>query len=771
MLSRASAPLRFENRSTHLNDPLSTTVLFYNHRQYRSNQMKPVLISTFVLCFALLSTAQKNSPGNGANHDWPMYGGTPENNHYSSLTQINRSNVQKLHVAWTFDTGESGGLQTSPIEVGGVLYGITPTQKVFALDASTGKLLWKFDSGIKGMQPDRGLAYWSSFGPPLAGDSGTTGSRPDKNSARILVGVMNFVYALDAATGQPIPTFGDHGRIDLRQNLGEEIGRDPAVQSISMTSPAVIYKDLIIVGGREAETLPASYGDIRAYDVRSGKLRWTFHTIPRPGEFGYDTWPKDAWRTSGAANNWAGMTVDVQRGIVYAPTGSAAFDFYGADRVGDDLFANTLLALNAETGERIWHFQGVHHDLWDRDFPSPPVLLTVDHDGKKIDAVAQTTKQGFVFLFDRANGQPLFPLDCKNYPPSTVPGEHASPQQCLPTKPAPFARQLLTEDMLSSRTPEAHAWALDKFRTFRSEGQFVPFSVGKETVIFPGFDGGAEWGGSAADPETGILYVNANDLPWTGGLAENTAESTPKALYQSQCSLCHGDTMAGSPPAIPALTGLFHRMSTPDAFALVRNGKGRMPAFSNLDDEEIYGVLGFVMSGGKEKGAEKKDGKEMSNAVSNTVSNPGPLNPAMKYHFTGYHRFYDPDEYPAVVPPWGTLSAINLNTGEYVWKIALGEYPELAARGIKNTGTENYGGPLVTAGGLVFIGATNYDKKFRAFDKSTGAPLWETTLPFAGNATPITYEVNGRQFVVIAAGGGKDLKSPSGGVYVAFTAK
>lgn len=670
--------------------------------------------------------------------DWPIYGGTPENNHYSPLAQINRKNVKQLQVAWSFDTEESGGLQTSPIEVEGVLYGITPTQKIFALDAANGKLLWKFDSGIKGTQPDRGLAYWT-----------------DGKDSRILVGVMNFLYALDAHTGKPITTFGKNydGRIDLRDDLSG----DPAEQSIYMTSPAVIYKDLMIVGGRESETLPASPGDVRAYDVRSGKLRWAFHTIPHPGEFGYDTWPKDAWKTSGAANNWAGMTVDTARGIVYVPTGSAAFDFYGTDRIGDDLFADSLIALNAETGERIWHFQGVRHDLWDRDFPSPPVLLTVNHDGKKIDAVAQTSKQGFVFLFDRTNGNPLFPIECKSYPPSSVPGEVASQQQCLPTKPAPFARQLLTENMLSERTPEIHQWALDKFGTFRSEGQFVPFSVGKDTVIFPGFDGGAEWGGAAADPETGILYVNANDLPWTGALAENSEENSPKALYMNQCAVCHGEKMAGSPPAIPALTGIAQRMATTDIATTVKNGKGRMPGFSNLNDDQMTALLSYVTSGGVE---EKKE-----------VVSSGPSLPAMKYHFTGYHRFYDPEGYPAVVPPWGTLNAINLNTGQYAWKIPLGEYPELAAKGLKDTGTENYGGPLVTAGGLVFIGATNYDRKFRAFDKSTGELLWETTLPFSGNATPITYELDGKQFVVIAAGGGKDLKSKSGGVYVAFALK
>lgn len=680
-------------------------------------------------------------------HDWPVYGGTSENNHFSGLTQINRKNVKRLRIAWTFDTEESGGLQTSPIVVDGVLYGLTPSQKVFALNAATGKLLWKFDSGVRGTQPDRGLAYWS-----------------DGGGGRILVGVMNFVYALDAPTGKTIASFGKDGRIDLR----EDLDRDPVTQSIYMTSPAVIYKDLMIVGGREAETLPASFGDVRAYDVRNGKLRWSFHTIPRPGEAGYETWPKEAWKTSGAANNWTGMTVDAVRGIVYVPTGSAAFDFYGADRIGDDLFADCLIALNAETGERIWHFQGVKHDLWDRDFPAPPVLLTVDREGKKVDAVAQTAKQGFVFLFDRTNGKPLFPLECRNYPPSDVPGEAAAPQQCLPTKPAPFARQLLTESLLSVRTAEVHDWALGKFRAFRSEGQFVPFSVGKDTVIFPGFDGGAEWGGAAADPETGILYVNANDVAWTGALAENTPSentgNTPKAFYVSQCAVCHGENMAGSPPAIPSLVGIGDRKSGAEITATVRNGKGRMPGFSNLTDDQIAGLLSYLTNpGAKESVVRENENKEL------VTAEPQPA--AMKYHFTGYRKFLDPDGYPAVAPPWGTLSAINLNTGEYAWKIPLGEYPELAAQGLRNTGTENYGGPVVTAGGLVFIGATNFDKKFRAFDKSTGALLWETTLPFAGNATPATYEVNGKQFVVIAAGGGKDLKSKSGGVYVAFAVK
>jgi quinoprotein glucose dehydrogenase len=689
------------------------------------------IIAGGLLAVGLLLIAPLSLIARGGQHrDWPVYGGDAENTHFSRLHQINRKNVTRLQIAWTFDTQESGGLQTSPLIVGNVLYGLTPSQKVLALDAATGKLLWRFDSGIRGTQPNRGLAYW----------------REGKDQ-RILVGVMNFVYALDAVTGKSIAGFGKEGRIDL----GEDLGGDPASQSVYLTSPGVVYKDLLIVGGRNPETLPAPPGNVRAYSVRTGQLQWAFHTIPHPGEFGYETWPKDAWKTSGAANNWTGMALDSKRGIVYVPTGSAAFDFYGADRVGDNLFANCLLALNAETGERLWHFQSVRHDLWDRDFPAPPTLMTLKHHGKKVDAVAQTSKQGFVFLFDRNSGQPLFPVEFHDYPPSTVPGEQAARQQALPTKPAPYSRQLLTADLLTNRTPEAHQWAIERFQKFHSAGQFVPLSIGEDTVVFPGFDGGAEWGGSAVDLKKGILYVNANDVAWTGFLVENTGENSPKAVYLNQCGVCHGERMEGSPPAIPSLAGIADRVSSEDVTMIIKNGKGRMPGFPSLANEQLLALVAYLTSG---------ESKEL------TSTEPPP--PSMKYRFTGYHKFLDPDGYPAILPPWGTLSAIDLNTGEYVWKIPLGEYPELAAKGQRNTGTENYGGPIVTAGGLVFIGATNFDKKFRAFDKSTGQLLWESTLPFAGNATPATYEVNGRQFVVIAAGGGKDSKHPSGGVYVAF---
>jgi quinoprotein glucose dehydrogenase len=687
-------------------------------------------------CAALLLTVAcpgfSQVPGK-ASREWQVYGGNPESTRHSPLNQINRSNVSRLQVAWTYDVsggGGRGGLQTNPIVVNGVIYGNTPGGKVIALDGATGKLVWSWDSKNTS-QRVRGMTWWSQG-----------------SDQRIFAGVGRYVYALNAKTGELIARFGKEGHIDLHQDLG----RDPEKQSVSLTSPGIIYKDLLIVGGRESEGLPASYGDIRAYDTRSGALRWAFHTIPRPGEYGYETWPKDAWTYTGAANNWAGMAIDLKRGIVFVPTGSAASDFYGANRTGDNLFANCLLALDAATGKRIWHFQAVRHDIWDRDFPSPPTLVTVRRDGKSVDAVAQTSKQGFVFLFERTTGKPLFPIEYRKYPASTLEGEVTAETQPLPTRPAPFARQMLTEDLLTNRTPEAHQWALEQFRNFRSEGQFVPLGVGKETVVMPGFDGGAEWGGSAFDPASGLLFVNANDLAWTSSMAVNTPAATGRELYTAQCAACHGADLAGNGGQAPSLIAIQSRRNEEQIAEVVQKGAGRMPGFPNLRPAVLRTLVQYLVHGDSKE--------EMAPAV------PSPFD--LKYRFTGYKKFLDPEGYPATAPPWGTLNAINLNTGEYAWKIPLGEYPELAEKGMKNTGSENYGGPIVTAGGLVFIAATNFDRKFRAIDKDTGKLLWETVMPSSGNATPATYEVNGRQYVVIAATGGKARSGGTDAVYVAF---
>ena len=699
---------------------------------------------TAALCLLILSGAselknakQKALTTNNGKTDWPVYGGSPDNIHYSSLTQINTSNVSKLEKVWSYDTEEKGGLETSPIVIDSVLYAYTPTQKVIALDAATGKLIWKFASpgGEVPARAERGLAFWQHGG--------------DK---RILAGVANYVYAIDATTGKSIPSFGENGRIDLRDGLRG----DPKSQSVSITSPGVIYKDLIILGDALPEQLPAPPGDIRAYDVRTGKLRWTFHTVPHPGEFGYDTWPKDAWTYSGAANNWCGMTVDAERGIVYVPTGSAATDWYGADRVGDDLFANTLIALDAETGKRIWHFQGVRHDLWDRDFPAPPALVTVSRNGKQIPAVAQTSKQGYLFLFNRIDGTPLFPIEYRKFPASTVPGEVAASEQPVPLKPTPFSRQILTEDLLTTRTPEAHQWALQQFRTFVSNGQFVPNQVGKQTVMFPGFDGGGEWGGPAFDPETHIIYINANDVGLTNALVPHVPGAGGRAAYLSQCSSCHRADFGGTPPVIPSLVDIKKKLNAAKIADIIQHGKGRMPGFPNIKGSQLDRLSEYLLNSESEEAADP------------TIASASGTEKLKTYDITGYHKFLDPDGYPANAPPWGTLNAINLDTGEYVWKITLGQYPELAAKGLPDTGSENYGGPVVTAGDLLFIGATVLDKKFRAFDKATGKLLWETTLPLSADATPVTYEVNSRQYVVIAAGGDRDPSTPKGGVYVAF---
>jgi quinoprotein glucose dehydrogenase len=716
----------------------------------------PKFVSSLALALAALSTCSNISHAAAAkadhsaaqNVDWPVYLGAG-GQHYSPLKQINTSNVGRLKQAWTYDTGEKGGagLETTPIVVGNAIYAYTPSQKVIKLDAVTGKLLWTFDSGIASSQPNRGVSYWT-----------------DGKERRVLAAVMNYLYALDPETGKPISTFGENGRIDLRKGLRGDYRR----QSVALTTPGTVYKDLIIVSGRMPEEYPAPPGDIRAFDVRTGALRWSFHTIPHPGEPGSETWPKDAWKYAGSVNNWCGMTVDQARGILYVPTGSAVFDFYGGDRLGDDLYANTLLALDANTGKIIWHFQAVHHDIWDRDLPSPPTLVTVLHDGKQVDAVAQTTKMGFVYVLDRMTGKSLFPIEQVKTLPSNVPGEVASPTQPKPTLPEPFTRQNVTADDLTDRTPEAHAWAEAAFKKYRSEGQFVPFSLDKLSLITPGFDGGAEWGGSAFDPASQVLYVNGNNTSWFAGLVvPPPSNSEGETLYNSRCSMCHGADRAGQPPAFPSLVDIHSRMTDTQIAEQTHNGKGRMPAFPDITEAQIKQIIQFLAAPDM-KNDIAPQAREMASTPAS--SEEMALANKMPYKFTGYKKFLDPDGYPAVAPPWGTLNAIDLKTGKYLWRIPLGEYPELAAKGGKPTGSENYGGPVVTAGGVLFIAGTAHDEKMRAFDLVTGKLLWDTKLPYAGMATPTTYMVNGKQYVAIGAGGGKDTSSDRrGGVYVAYT--
>jgi quinoprotein glucose dehydrogenase len=686
--------------------------------------------------------------------DWRVSGGDPGNSRYSALDQINRTNVAALRVAWIYHTSDipantSTQIQSTPVVVDGVLYTTTPALAVVALRADSGTLIWRFDPSAnreRESQVNRGVVYWS-----------------DGSERRIFFSAARRLYSLDATTGRPASGFGDSGWVDLAVGLGRDIG-DAFVLA---TSPGVVYEDLLIQGTRVGETEGSAPGHIRAYDVHTGRTRWTFHTIPRPGELGYDTWPAEAWKTAGGANSWAGMSVDVGRGIVYIPTGSATPDFYGRDRIGKDLFANTLLALDAKTGKRRWHFQTVHHDLWDRDLPAAPNLVSVTRGGRRVDAVAQITKTGFVFLFDRESGTPLFPVEERAVPASDLRGEEAWATQPFPLAPAPFARQSITEADLTELTPSAHAAALQRFRTLRHDALFAPPSR-QGTILQPGFDGGGEWGGAAIDRETGVLYVNGSDVPWIAAMHE-VAGMTPSpgpsrpgpAVYAATCANCHGMDRRGIDRA-PSLLGVGARLSAEQLRQVIDRGRGFMPSFATLRDDEKQAVIAYLLGRSAPPKAQSVDNSpHAAELVASRVKQT-----TAPYEFVGYERWRDSTGYPAVKPPWGTLNAIDLNTGDYRWRIRLGEHDALTARGIPVTGTEQYGGPIVTAGGLVFIAATE-DEKFRAFDKVTGRLLWQARLPAAGYATPSTYSVHGKQFVVIAAGGGK-LGTKSGDAYVAF---
>ncbi|MBI5916513.1 MAG: PQQ-binding-like beta-propeller repeat protein [Bacteroidetes bacterium] len=671
---------------------------------------------------------------------WPEYLGGPGRNHYSSLSQITPENVGKLKVAWTYSAPDSGQMQMSPIIVDGVLFGVTAAVQAFALDAATGKEIWRFGDPMKTWySASRGVAYWSNG-----------------EDRRILFTAGPSLFALDAQTGRPIENFGDHGKVDLHTGL-PDIAQNKFIIS---TTPGTIFENLIIMPLRLSEGPDAAPGDIRAFDVVTGTLAWTFHTIPYPHEPGYDTWEnRDAWKNNevGAANNWAGMAIDRELGIVYVPTGSAAPDFYGGKRKGKNFYSDCLLALNARTGKKIWHFQFTHHDLWDRDPPAPPNLITVHRFGREIKAVAQVTKQGYVFVFDRTNGQSLYKINEVQMPGSNLAGETAWETQPIPEKPKPFARlsSELTENDLSPYAENRE----ELLQTFRQSDKrlFAPPSL-EGVFLLPGYDGGAEWGGAAADPEDGILYVNANEMAWILKMEAAESGAATQALppgqlaYQMWCSSCHKNDRTGNVVSgYASLVQISTKRTREEVATLISGGKGMMPGFPQISPEEKKAVVAFLF------GEEKKE----VGAVANTAALPD-----LPYKHAGYNKFLDSKGLPGIAPPWGTLNAIDLNTGEYVWKVTLGDTDSLRQKGHPPTGCESYGGPVVTASGLLFIAATK-DGKFRAFDKKTGHLLWETTLPAASFATPATYEINGKQYIALACGGEK-LGTPKGNQVIAF---
>jgi quinoprotein glucose dehydrogenase len=711
---------------------------------------------TILLLLVLLASCSKEKAVSDKAYftTWEHYLGDPERTHFTNLNQIDTSNVANLKLAWTYKSGglqegRTTQIQTSPLMVEDVLYGVNAAIELFAVNAQTGEEIWTFKPPTKdesGLGLNRGLNFWR-----------TDGSEP----SRLFFSSGPRLFAIDSKTGKPIVSFGKEGHIDLREGLG----RDPQKLSVVSNTPGALYKNILVQGTRVGEGPGSSPGHVRGYDVLTGEIVWTFHTIPQPGEFGYDTWPAEAYKTVGGANSWPGMAMDTERGIVYIPTGSAAFDWYGGDREGENLFANSLLALNAETGERLWHFQFVHHDTWDRDLPAPPNLLTIHRDGEAIPAVAQVTKSGHVFVFNRITGEPLFPIEEKAYPSSKLIGERSYATQPLPLEPAPFARQILREedlyapnrkafvdDLVPGNETDETPTVLEKFKSITSKGQFIPMDT-TGVILYPGADGGAEWGGAALDPRNGIMYVNANEMAWIikmKALKNDDGElNIGQSLAQIHCSRCHGGELQGL-AGIPELQNVKLRLSIDSIQTIIQKGRGAMPGMPNLSEDEITAITEFL-----EGIEEPKDHRTEKVTID------------VPYTIASFARFKDDRGYPVVKPPWGTLNAIDLNNGEYLWKIPLGHEESLDDPNVPVSGLENYGGPVITKGGVLFIAATK-DEKIRAFHMKTGKQLWEDKLPAGGYATPITYESNGKQYIVIACGGGK-MGTASGDEYRAYS--
>jgi quinoprotein glucose dehydrogenase len=697
-----------------------------------------------------------------AHSTWNDYAGAPDAAQYSALDQINRSNVGRLQIAWSYPTGDGNKYLFNPLVVGRTMYVLADHNAIVALDAVSGKELWRHATNIQtALITNRGINYWESV---------------DHSDRRLLFSADNYLQAVDARTGKSILDFGINGRVDLREGLG----RNPESLALVQSSiPGRVFEDLLILGSATNEEYESGPGDVRAYNVRTGRLVWTFHTVPHPGEFGYDTWPKEAWKTVGGANAWSGLSLDVKRGIVFIPTASPKYNFYGADRTGTNLFGDCLIALNARTGKLIWYFQMVHHDIWDYDNPASPLLVTLEHEGRKVDAVAQVSKEGFLWVFNRETGDPLWPVEERAVPASDMPGEITWPTQPFPTKPPPFARQSFTaKDLSPFMEPEERERLLERMKGARNSGLFTPPSL-TDTVEMPGNNGGANFQGAAVDPEHGTLFVVSKDLPAMLKLElDPTVEPAPgsspeekgRAVFQSNCRLCHGADRAGQPPAVPSLVDVGSKLTPDQIRAVVTHGRSLMPAFPRLSNTALNSLLAYLSHPERVPAPAANDPPPAGTASS--------LPPEKLRYRSSFGFMFSSSGLPVISPPWTTLTAYDLNQGIVKWQVPLGEVPELAARGFKDTGSHfPKVGPVVTAGGLIFTGTR--DRKVRAIDSETGKVLWEAEVGAGLEGMPAVFQIDGREYVVFCAAaqatththdlpGQPAAQAPIPGAYVAF---